>query len=275
MSLDGGNGRVVFVPLVSGVRGDFGGTGFLGNIRISSLHHVASLISYSRLPKSYWTWVQPSQLWYPYRFCSRLFDDVPARRLVLTWHDSAVKRIPWNAVDPMCVVCRQNHCFLGFKIASSMVRGMYVETVYDVVPVVYNSSVSGHVEDDEKWSWSDISPSKRADVRESFHVDVTTIQRRCRELSLAVPDIAGLVFELSLRCRDVVQELEEAGTLVAVLPAPRAEQFTKIDALQSHNQELLDENLRLEHQVRLVRVEEELHTPRDVDSTKAVTNAKV
>lgn len=54
-----------------------------------------------------------------------------------------------------------------------------------------------------------------------------------------------------------------------------AEQFGKIDELKSHECELLDENRRLEHEPIGLRVEKEGHEAGDVESTKAVTDAKV
>lgn len=49
----------------------------------------------------------------------------------------------------------------------------------------------------------------------------------------------------------------------------------KIDVLGSQKLELLDDHRRLEHQWATVRVEEELHEARDMESTKAVAEAKV
>lgn len=48
-----------------------------------------------------------------------------------------------------------------------------------------------------------------------------------------------------------------------------------IGGLESHEQERLDENGRLEHQLVAGRVEKEPQRARDVESTTAVTDVKV
>lgn len=54
-----------------------------------------------------------------------------------------------------------------------------------------------------------------------------------------------------------------------------AEKLAKIDALESHERDLVDDNRRLEHHLVTDRVEKESHEPRDLQSTKDVIDAKV
>lgn len=63
-------------------------------------------------------------------------------------------------------------------------------------------------------------------------------------------------------------------TGVAAMEASGAEHLAKIDALESHECKLLDENQRPEHQLVMARVEEERHEAQDVEGSKAVTDTK-
>lgn len=60
------------------------------------------------------------------------------------------------------------------------------------------------------------------------------IKTRSYDLRLRVLYKAGDVFGMALCSLDALQNLREAGTWVAALYAIEAEQFTKIDALESH-----------------------------------------
>lgn len=64
-------------------------------------------------------------------------------------------------------------------------------------------------------------------------------------------------------------------TLVTSLESIWAEQLAKIDAIESHERELFDENRHLEHKLVTVKFEKERHEARNVESTKSVTDAKV
>lgn len=61
----------------------------------------------------------------------------------------------------------------------------------------------------------------------------------------------------------------------AALKASGAEQLAKNDAPESHKQELFDENLRLEPERVVVKVEMDRHQPWDVKSAMAVADTKV
>lgn len=155
------------------------------------------------------------------------------------------------------------------------IRDTYVSTVDNVVPVVACSSVYSLVEDDDNWKSGDISLSRNADVRACLRVDLTAIQTRFHVLRFAVPDKGGELFGLALGGLDVLQKLGEARTWVAALEASRAGRLARIEALQSYQREPLHKNRYLAHQLVTVRDEEERHEARDVESTKAVTDAKV
>lgn len=94
-------------------------------------------------------------------------------------------------------------------------------------------------------------------------------------MSLAAPDKAGNVFELALQVLGALQEAGDARTLVTAFGASRAEKLAYIDAVESHEREFLHDNGRLEHQPVMARVEKERLETWDVESTKAITNAKV
>lgn len=78
---------------------------------------------------------------------------------------------------------------------------------------------------------------------------MSILRPRCRELTLAVTNNAGIVFRLALQGLGALQESGEAGTRVAALQASGADQLAKINVLRSHQRELLDENRLLEHQL--------------------------
>lgn len=58
------------------------------------------------------------------------------------------------------------------------------------------------------------------------------------------------------------------------IEAAGAEELAKNHVLKSHERELPDENLRLEHQLDTFRVGKESHEAQDVESTKAVNDLK-
>lgn len=140
-----------------------------------------------------------------------------------------------------------------------MVCDTYGDTVDNIVRVVYGSSVSGPLEEDEDWNLGYISLSKNADVRASLPVDFTAIKTLCSDFTLAVPEKACNVLGLALRGLDALQETEEATKRVAALGASRTDQLAKTDALRNHQREPLDEIRSLEHQLFLKRVETKLH----------------
>lgn len=99
-------------------------------------------------------------------------------------------------------------------------------------------------------------------------------------MSLAVRDKASnvfrfIVFRFPLRGVQVLQESGESRTPVAVLEASGTEHLGRIDTLESRELKLVDKNPRLEHQMATARVEKERHEARDMEITKAVTDAKV
>lgn len=67
----------------------------------------------------------------------------------------------------------------------------------------------------------------------------------------------------------------EIRTQDAVSEGSGAEYLARIDALESGEHELFDDIRLLEHQVVMDRVEKEFHAAREVESTEAVTDAKV
>lgn len=75
-----------------------------------------------------------------------------------------------------------------------------------------------------------------------------------------------------------LNSLLESGNIrmhVSVWQSKGEEQLARIDALEFHERELLNDVLRLESQLAMVRVEKECHDPQDVGSPKVFTDAKV
>lgn len=72
-----------------------------------------------------------------------------------------------------------------------------------------------------------------------------------------------------------MQESGEASTQVAALEAIGTEQLANNDALESIEPDLLDENRRLDYQLIMARVEKERHKAQDLESMKALSDAKV
>lgn len=64
-------------------------------------------------------------------------------------------------------------------------------------------------------------------------------------------------------------------TQVTALKEREADQLGKIDTLESHERDILDNNRHLQIQIVAIRVEKKCHEFRDVESTKAVVDAKV
>lgn len=94
-------------------------------------------------------------------------------------------------------------------------------------------------------------------------------------MSLADPHNAGNVFEWAIQGLDALQESGRTTMGVAALEASGPEQLTKIGALESLERKLLDIDRRFEHQLGTVMVDKECYEPLDVESTKAVIDAKV
>lgn len=117
--------------------------------------------------------------------------------------------------------------------------------------------------------------SMNADVRTSLHVEFTALQTWCRDLSHAAPDNAGNVHVLALQGLHALQESGQIKMRDVALEASWAELLAKAEAIVSQYCELLDENRWLEHQLVTVTVEKKRREARDVESLKAVIDAKV
>lgn len=163
--------------------------------------------------------------------------------------------IPGSDVDPMHVLRLWCHGSLGLEGASIIVCDAYGNTVHDLVPVSPGMPLSRLVEDHDNWSLGEILLLRNNDVRTSLRVDFAAILVQCRELILPFPDKASNVPSWAIQALDALQDSGEAGTRVALLDASEADQLAKIDALERHEWELLDENRRLEHQVARLRAE--------------------
>lgn len=113
--------------------------------------------------------------------------------------DFADTAIHGSKVEPLHAAHCQGHGSLGFESAFTLVRYRYGDTFDDIAPFFGGSLVSHLVQDYNGWNLGDIRLPKNANVCTSLHVDFTSIQTRCRDLSLAVPDKAGNVFGLAFR----------------------------------------------------------------------------
>lgn len=146
------------------------------------------------------------------------------------------------------------HGSLGFESASTFVCDKYGDTGDDVVLNVAGSLVFELVGDDDDWNLGDILLPKNVDVCASIIVDFSAIQRRCRELSPAVPGKAGDVLWLVLRGLDALQESGVARRRVGALESRRVEHLAKIDTVETREREALGDNCRLEHERLLLRL---------------------
>lgn len=127
----------------------------------------------------------------------------------------------------------------------------------------------------ELWNLGDVALSRYTNLWTSLLVDFAATQTRYRELSLAVLDRASNIFELALRGLNVLPESGEARTRLAALEAREAEQLANIDAVEKQERELLDKSQILGHELVTASVENKHHEARSVQSTHAVTDAKV
>lgn len=98
---------------------------------------------------------------------------------------------------------------LAFRSASTVITDTYGDTVDDAAPVAAGTSVAGLVEDNDNWNLSDIRIRRNVDVWASLGVDFTGIHTACCYLSLAVPDKAGDMFELSLWALHALHESKD------------------------------------------------------------------
>lgn len=131
--------------------------------------------------------------------------------------DAAGIAIPGSAVEHMRAVPRRDHCSVGFKSASTLVRDVYGDTVDDVVTAFAGSSVSSLIEDDDNWNFGAFPLSRNFDLCTSFSVDLMAIQTRCRKLSLADPEKASAVLGLALQGLEALQELNDTRKRVLTL----------------------------------------------------------
>lgn len=85
-------------------------------------------------------------------------------------------------------------------------------------------------------------------MRTTLSVDFKAIQTRCYQLNLAALNKADDVFRLVLQGLDALHESGEGNARVRALETNVAGQLAKIDALERHEQELLNKNQSLQHQ---------------------------
>lgn len=80
---------------------------------------------------------------------------------------------------------------------------------------------------------------------------------------------------MPLRDFEALQESIEARTPVAAFRTSEAMQVAKSHALETHEQELLKDNLRFEHQRVVVKAEKECHQAQGGNSNNRVAHKKV
>lgn len=118
-------------------------------------------------------------------------------------------------------------------------------------------SVSGLVDEDSIWNLGEIPLVKNAGIRHSLCVEFTAFYTRFLELKFVLADKVCNVFGLGLQYLAALQESGDAMPGFAVLEANVAEPIENIDTLESHEQQLLYGNRRLEHHLEADMVEKE------------------
>lgn len=142
-------------------------------------------------------------------------------------------------------MCWRDPGSLRFEGASIIIRDAYDDTVGAVASVAVDICVSRLVEDKDDWDLSYIKLWSNSNVSPSLLVDFTAIPTQCCELNLTVTYKAGDVFGLVLQGLDAFQDSAGGKARIASFEANGTEHLTNISALESHERELLGENVKI------------------------------